>query len=45
MRAGPGGQEGVRKVRDAFGGIVTTLRSEVADHDGRKAFAAIRGDQ
>ena len=27
MRAG--GQKGVRKMRDAFGGVVTTLRGEV----------------
>jgi hypothetical protein len=29
MRAG--GQEGVCKVRDAFGGVVATRRGEVAD--------------
>jgi hypothetical protein len=38
-----GGQEGEREVRDAFGGVATTLRGEVAD--GRKAFAASRGGQ
>ncbi len=36
-----GDQEGVRKMRDAFGGVGTTLRGEVAD--GRNAFAASRG--
>ncbi len=37
-----GGQEGVRKVRDALGGVVTTLRGGGEVADGRKAFGIRR---